>query len=291
VLHGTGSAIAITGSTNVSNRTTGSTRASLFGTDNGATIIANQTTKSAPSSGLPGTGSARTSNTPTVTNHTGAAYATACSNSWTSWSSASASFISSHIAVSTVTTTYTNTLNYPRSVSILGRPENASTAYATCMDIPRYSGSWIGTETITVAANNTSVFPIAVTKTLANFTEPTPTCSITPTDCSNLLDAWHETHYLVYPFNASTGASWPNGAPLDYPHCNSTYMEGDLDCSGCWLIAEDARLFYWPEPAVAETNSYCPDSYVLTASSTAAPTALVTAVVTLTNEVLPNITS
>jgi len=240
-----------------------------------------------------GSGNNIASSTSTAANHTGLAYASACSNSWTSWSSASASWLSDHTLVSTVTTASLNTDMGAYKEVIYGRPENGSTPYATCAwGVPRYSGSWTPTSTTTLSYT-TSTFQIAVTRTLGNFSEPSPTCSIIPVDCDNLLDAWHDTHYLVYPFNATTGTKWPDGAPISYPHCNSTYEEFGDDCSGCWLIAENARLFYWPESAVAEPNSLCPNTYVAAATggATPAPSGPVTAVVTLTNEFLTNSTS
>ena len=83
--------------------------------------------------------------------------------------------------------------------------------------------------------------------------------------------------------------SWPQGAPIDFPHCNTTgydyvswYNDTQLnDGSGCWLKGAAARLFYWPEPILADNRS-CPDAtWTVPRQMAANASALVTTVVTL----------
>lgn len=175
----------------------------------------------------------------------------------------------------------------------LGKPwANASAPYATCGGVPRYSGGWSSTGVSTWSPGANQTVDVLATKTLAPFKESEPTCCIGPTDCKILQQEWHTQNPLTYPFNSSTGAGWLDGPPESYPHCNTTMMAesgngGAGDCSGCWLIGENARIFYWPAPVEVKPEGTlgCPETYVAGESNTTYSTNYTaTAVVTLTSD-------
>lgn len=62
---------------------------------------------------------------------------------------------------------------------------------------------------------------------------------------------------------------------------------GAGDCSGCWLIGENARIFYWPAPVEVkpEGAQSCPENYVAGETNATYPADYTaTAVVTLTSD-------
>ncbi|KAF2232971.1 hypothetical protein EV356DRAFT_234852 [Viridothelium virens] len=201
----------------------------------------------------------------------GAVYASACSSSWVSYSSASLAFISAHQTV------------YPSpTVLTLGNVTTwgAGTAlnpYATCGGIPRVSGIWNLTSTWKSAnLHPYTTISVLVTKTLTNFSQPSPTCAISASDCSRLIKQWYaDENGPLYPWDESPsyyGQEIRNGildywrdeqdTPITWPHCNKTELrETNANCQGCWLEGYVARLLYWPVDAETIGSPDCPDSY------------------------------
>lgn len=212
-------------------------------------------------------GSSNTSSLANSTVHTcnDLACASACSSSWVSWSSASASWLTSHADI--ISTSTIVTLNATQTYGYT-LPSNG-TAYATCDGYPRYRGKLGNAKYISNIPQEptSSTMYLLSTRTRENYAVPTPTCGISEDQCTTLLDEWHSNHYMPFPFNQSTAfwSNWWDGSPLDFPHCNASqtvWINGSIraDASGCWVKAASARLFYWPEEDVAHDNTTCPPS-------------------------------
>nr|POE62811.1 hypothetical protein CFP56_03715 [Quercus suber] len=227
----------------------------------------------------------------------GIVQASACSSSWVSWSTARAEFVRAHGTVYTTTTAFPSPPPLGGYTSILGRPESETTPYATCNGIPRYHGGWTSTGQLLLPTVTTNItVEVLATSIPVAFAEPQPSCCIGSTDCLALQQEWHGLNELLYPFN-NTVSTWLNGPPIDYPHCETELEEifgtsGAGDCSGCWILGENAHLYYWPQDV--EEGPLCPDSYALksptaTVHNNSGP---VTAVLTYSNPMFyPNITT
>jgi len=189
---------------------------------------------------------------PTATTVGTAAYD--CSSSWSSWSSASTSFLNHHGIVTTTTTVLKYTSRPPLP---LGNATSPS-PYAICDGIPRVHDETPAISSTSSdsqsaqdqsvaqspAATYLSTVPIPTTITPTNFSIPTPTCSISRDDCDILFEQYQNDHSIIRFGNLPIlERYWPyKGAPVDYPHCNGTYDQGESD-AGCYLEAENAKFF------------------------------------------------
>lgn len=163
------------------------------------------------------TGDSTVNSSASILNATDLVEASACSSSWSAWSSSSQSFLSEHMSVYT-------TSALASSVSYTTYSGHASEPYATCGGLPRISGIWTTTASdASIVSLPASSVPILATHRLANYSRPSPSCGIDATECDTLLEQWHDENYLItYQFNDSiqTSGTWLD-APPDYPHCGS----------------------------------------------------------------------
>lgn len=199
-----------------------------------------------------------TTQTITVTGGTGAANgdlaaASACSSSWSSYSSRQ----SKNVVVTKITTTFYNALT---TNITYGTGDVYSTAPGYGIPIAR--DNFTATSTGQRVYNITSTQIMNVDKTLnTTLAKATPTCSlITPDECSKLYVSYIAS--LGLPKNASVPDITP--APANSPPCPTYYYKPFSSCSNsfvtsypndCTIMGNSVKLFYFPSQTTTSTET------------------------------------
>ncbi|KAI5364602.1 hypothetical protein Slin15195_G041400 [Septoria linicola] len=181
-------------------------------------------------------------------NGTGAAYATACVNAYSSYSSAEASWDAIHNTIETSTALLGGT-----SFAHLTYYENATTL---CDGHPRVTYS----PAISLSDSWTTMTgPITATSTYTNtmgriFQAPSPSCTIDPVDCDGI---WAD-----YSESVAAAATITPAPEIQTPFCMnqtaasswSSVTEKIYGCGLCTIYGEGVELVYFPVPTTVSRD-------------------------------------
>ncbi|KAF7185917.1 hypothetical protein HII31_12790 [Pseudocercospora fuligena] len=174
----------------------------------------------------------------------GSAYASACNAAKQSWAAKGGmTFASTSVYNSTRTAVFPQT-----SYTTITYLSDDGTPYTLCDGFPRINGS----RTITsIEIPQTVTNTIAVTTSIST-TLPQPNCTIGPSDCSSLVNAWRKASAAYSSFSDTS----PTATPPPYvssPICGSataisaSFAVGDAVCA---MKEASVQLLYWPVQTV-----------------------------------------
>lgn len=174
---------------------------------------------------------------PVNISHNGAAYASNCNLASVSWSVANASWYSAHSPTSDCSSIFTAT-------TYTGTSSDINPPYTTLCDgharLPK-DWEWPTYTNVSSVLDTTSCPPL---KAIPTFTEPTPSCSVPASYCTQF---WSEF--------VTNGGYMYAGTQNPVPQCStsSNFYPG---CEKCYISAYELQLYYWPVTTTGADSCY-----------------------------------
>lgn len=185
---------------------------------------------------------------------TGAAYATSCAQASISYYSASSSWVSEHLTVSNQTEVFGGT-----SVDYVTYYENATTL---CDGHPRLTASpavSLSTGHITIPGPVTATSTYQISGYSGEYSAPSPSCSIAPSDCDGLWEAYTTS---VNNWQSKSTGDPQITSPSQTPPCMnvsaassySSFQSSFRGCGLCTIFGQGVELVYFPVPTTVSRD-------------------------------------